>query len=376
MADVVVAGAGPAGVALAGACARHGLHTVLLDPAPSRPWTATYGLWRDELPGLPETAIASASPSVLAVARSARTLQREYLVADTAGLRAWLTADGVEHVRGEAVHVVHGPGGSTVTLADGRRLAAGVVADATGARRVLGGAPGRTRSAQAAYGLVLPRARAAGLLSAPAVLMDWRGADRPDPTFAYVVPLAGDRVLVEETSLARSPALTMAALAARLHARLAAAGVPADGTAERVRIPLDLSLPRPGRVVPFGVAAAMVHPATGYSLATSLTLAPRVAAAVAADLPRGPATAARSARREIWTPRALAVHRLRRYGLRAMEAMPPSALIDFFELFFGLPPEAQRAFTSGREDLAGTSAAMSALFRQAPWRLRARLLGG
>ncbi|HEX8761977.1 MAG TPA: FAD-dependent oxidoreductase, partial [Pseudonocardiaceae bacterium] len=37
MIDVLVAGGGPAGWAVAAACARLGLHTELVDPAPDRP---------------------------------------------------------------------------------------------------------------------------------------------------------------------------------------------------------------------------------------------------------------------------------------------------------------------------------------------------
>ncbi|MDQ2706969.1 MAG: lycopene cyclase family protein, partial [Actinomycetota bacterium] len=60
MYDVLVVGAGPAGRAVAAACAEHGLDTGLLDPAPTRPWRATYGAWSDELPAeLPLAVIAS-----------------------------------------------------------------------------------------------------------------------------------------------------------------------------------------------------------------------------------------------------------------------------------------------------------------------------
>ncbi|MGH3770268.1 MAG: lycopene cyclase family protein, partial [Pseudonocardiaceae bacterium] len=45
-----MAGGGPAGWAVAAACARLGLDTELVDPAPDRPWRATYGAWREELP--------------------------------------------------------------------------------------------------------------------------------------------------------------------------------------------------------------------------------------------------------------------------------------------------------------------------------------
>ncbi len=47
--DVVVVGAGPAGRALAGACASRGLHTALVDPAPARAWRITYGAFTAEL---------------------------------------------------------------------------------------------------------------------------------------------------------------------------------------------------------------------------------------------------------------------------------------------------------------------------------------
>ncbi|WP_214407224.1 FAD-dependent oxidoreductase, partial [Pseudonocardia lacus] len=48
--DVAVVGGGPAGRALAAACGRAGLRTVLVDRAPDAPWRATYGAWAAELP--------------------------------------------------------------------------------------------------------------------------------------------------------------------------------------------------------------------------------------------------------------------------------------------------------------------------------------
>ena len=46
--DVVVAGAGPAGLSAAAACAAGGLHTVLVAPS-ARVWAPTYCLWADQL---------------------------------------------------------------------------------------------------------------------------------------------------------------------------------------------------------------------------------------------------------------------------------------------------------------------------------------
>lgn len=50
MLDLVVVGAGPAGLALAGACAREGLSVAVVAPEPEAPWVPSYGAWAGELP--------------------------------------------------------------------------------------------------------------------------------------------------------------------------------------------------------------------------------------------------------------------------------------------------------------------------------------
>ena len=76
----------------------------------------------------------------------------------------------------------------------------------------------------------------------------------------------------------------------------------------------------------------------------------------------------------LWPPAAVAVHRLRRHGLRTVLGLPPALVPEFFEAFFRLPGPRARAFLSGRDDLAGTLAAMAGLFRRADPAVRARLL--
>ena len=373
--DVLIAGAGPAGWALAAACARLGLRTALADPAPLASWHATYGLWADEL-SLPESAIAAAPARTLAIGTSEHPLRRRYLVARNEGLRDWLTDDRVHLLAGRVRHAVHGPHGSTVFFDNSHRVAAGIVVDATGARRILSGGPPRRAAEQTAYGLVLDTADAERLVPRDtALFMDWRQVSPvADPSFLYALPLGDGRVLVEETSLARRPGLDQELLAARLRARLAAMGVTPTGRQERVRIPLDLGPGKAERVVRFGVAAGLVHPATGYSLATSLQLAPLAAEALANGLEHGPAVASAAAHQRIWSRPAKAVYSLRRHGLRALRSLPPAELPRFFELFFSLPEERQRAFTSAREDLTGNAAMMAEIFRLAPWALRTRLI--
>ncbi|AXB41983.1 lycopene cyclase family protein [Amycolatopsis albispora] len=374
--DTIIAGAGPAGWALAGACARAGLRVALVDPAPWRHWTPTYGLWRDEVPGLPDAAVAAVPHTVLATAVTTHRLDREYVVLDNRGLRDWLVHPAVEVITGRAEAVTRGERGATVRLAGGRRLACAVAVDATGARRALSGGPVRDPAAQTAFGVVLDEAAAepvTGHRPGTAVFMDWRPspdpADSAVPTFLYSLPLGAGRTLVEETSLAAKPGVPQQILSTRLRSRLAAAGVIGPAEAERVRIPLDLPIPR---TLAFGVAGGFTHPATGYGVATALRLASPVAQAIAAA--GNPREADRAARQVLAPARARQVHALRRFGLRVLTGLPPAQVPEFFEMFFTLPPEQQRAYLSGREDLTGTAAAMAGLFRLAPWRIRTRMV--
>jgi lycopene beta-cyclase len=387
--DVLVAGAGPAGRAIALACARRGLRTAVADPAPDRPWRATYGAWADELIGLAALTghAVPVAGTAAAVAHGYRRhrLDRDYQVLDTGALRRVLitaAGGGVTEHRGRVTAVRHTRTGSTVALAGAGELAAAVVVDATGARR----RPGRPRAEQTAFGVILDAAAARPVLPAgQAVVMDWRpaAATGPDwPTFLYAVPLGGGRVLLEETCLARRPGLGTAVLRERLAVRLARSGIGPDALAgaprERVRFPVDDPVRRPGRVVPFGAAAPLVHPATGYSVAAALRLAPGVAGALAAGLGTGPAAgpvrAAAAGWWRVWPPRALAVQALRRRGLAVLLGLPPAVVPAFFDAFLELPAGLQRGYLSGRDDLAGTAAAMTALVRQAPPDLRRRIV--
>lgn len=377
--DVLVVGGGPAGMALAGACARLGLTTGLLDPSPEQPWTATYGMWSRELPvDLPESVVAVRAAG-RAIAVTEHRLGWDYAVLDVPALQAHLTGrlTGVQMHTGRAVG---SPEAGVVTLADGSQLRASVVIDAGGRARPLDPTPRRRAPAeQTAYGLFIDEDLAAPLIdSGEALFMDWR-ADHGEtgwPTFLYVVPLGGGRVLVEETSLARRPGLPLSTLRRRLSARLAHHGVhpPEDALSEKVSFRVDH--PRHGGpgVLGFGAAAPLIHPATGFSLAASFQLAPEVAATIAAHLPAGPDRALAAARRTVWPLDARVIHRFRRIGLEALLRMPAPEVPGFFEQFFALPEPHRWTYLTAREDVGGTAAAMNCLFQQANGRLRRQLV--
>ncbi|MDY6999169.1 MAG: lycopene cyclase family protein [Actinomycetota bacterium] len=377
--DVLVVGAGPAGLALAGQCARSGLTTGLVDPAPERPWTATYGMWSRELPGdLPPSVIAARAAGRV-FAQTQHHLGWEYAVVDVPALHAHL----VQQLTGVHIHagrVVGSPGPGVVALADGSSLRAEVVVDAGGRWRPLDPLPTRRGAAeQTAYGLIIGEDDAAALLGpGDALFMDWR----PDhgeagwPTFLYAVPLGGGEVLVEETSLARRPGLPMPTLRRRLHARLARHGIspPPDARSEKVWFPVDHPRHDMRGVLGFGAAAPLIHPATGFSLAASLQLAPQVAEALAAHLPDGPGRALTAAQRTVWPRAATVIHRLRRIGLEALLRMPPDEVPVFFEQFFTMPERHRWTYLTARDDVRGTAAAMACLYRSTGGPLRRRLV--
>lgn len=372
MTDVLVAGGGPAGWAIAGACARLGLDTTLVDPAPHRDWRSTYGAWCAELPAeLAATVAAVGRGSAIGAVR--HDVGWDYTVLDNRALREALASPGI-HVRAGRVRPDD---------AD----SAAVVVDATGQRRsLLGGARRPPAAEQTAVGVVVAAEVAAPLVEpGRALFMDWRPrhGERGWPSFLYGVPVADGRVLLEETSLARRPGVGLAVLRRRLRTRLAGHGIEVgDRAEERVRFVVDTPLPpwrtRGGRVLPFGAAAPLIHPATGFSVATALRLAPPLAAALRDGLDCGRADpAARAAAagwRTVWSRRALAVHGLRRTGLEALLAMPPQQVPNFFDVFFELPQRHRWTYLTGREDFAGNAAAMRALFAASPWPLRRRLV--
>jgi len=360
--EVVVLGLGPAGRALASACAARGLAVTAVDPRPELPWRAIYGAWQDELPAAVPLAATVQRP--LTWTTRAQYLDRPYCVLDTPALQRSMDLSRVH------VHAARAAADGRA-LDDGTPLTARVVIDARGA-------PARGRTQQTAYGVLVGGAEAEPLLQgAAAVFMDWR-ADRGHctPSFLYAVPLGDDRVLLEETCLARRPGLAFEELAGRLRTRLAAHGVRLGGDeqVERVRFALDTPLPprewlgaTPG-VVRFGAAAPLVHPASGYSVAAALRLAPAMADVLAAG-----GTAA-DLQRLLWSARARAVHAIRLRGMRSLLALSPEQVPEFFAAFFALPTRDQRAYLSGRDDLAGTAGAMRAVLPRMPAQLSARVV--
>ena len=364
--DVAVVGAGPAGRAVASRSAAAGLDTALIDPAPDRPWHVTYGAWSDELPTwMSPRTIAAQSDTVAVFTPGRRLIRRAYVTLDTPGLQQSLDISAVTVIAQAATSVR----ADAVDLLEDQKVTARTVIDARGLR-----AP--HAPAQSAFGIFVDSEIAAPYLgSDTAVLMDWRGveADRA-PSFLYAIPVSDGRVLLEETCLAGAPPVPLAELHNRLRRRLADVGITRTtvnaASTERVYFALcDDGTVSPWRSdqVLFGAAGGLIHPATGYSVAASLSAAATVVDAVANE---------RDPRDALWTAQARAVHRLRRRGLSSLLGLAPTEVVKFFDGFFEMSPERQRTYLSSRDDLPGVALSMSRMIALTDRTLALRIMRG
>lgn len=392
--DVLVLGAGPAGLALTSALVARGACVAIaapeLDDAPPR-WPATYCAWADELDGIGYADVVdrrwarvTADFGAGADGRARlHDLDRAYVRVAKGALaaRLWARADAAARLRGRvasashhATHtevVVSTPGGDS-------RVEATVVVDAAGHCPALMRVPEKPVPAwQTAVGRILE------LPSSPwpedrAVLMDFDpaplGHDDGPPTFLYVLPLGGGRVLVEETVLAARPGLGAVPLRDRLDRRLAHLGVHGVVREEEwVSIPMGGPLPRDPRVLGFGAAGGMIHPASGYLLPRVLAHADPVAEALLAGLTGecvvtptpfepGPVAAVAAGFEALWPADRRQRRALYRFGLEGLLAMPPATTRDFFHAFFQRPREDWAGYLSDTHDAPALRRVMWSLF--------------
>jgi lycopene beta-cyclase len=164
-----------------------------------------------------------------------------------------------------------------VRLAGGERVAGQVVVDARGPAATPATAH---RAYQKFIGHELALARPHGLTEP--ILMDFTVPQDGGLRFVYVLPLAADRVLVEDTYLCETPALDAAVVRARIdayaRARFQVAAVLREESGV-LPLPLDGEHAAPERgPLRAGFQGGWFHPVTGYSFPVALRLAEHVAA--------------------------------------------------------------------------------------------------
>lgn len=383
--DVLVAGAGPAGWAIAAACTQRGLQVRVCAPDPQARWHHTYGAWLDELAACDaEQSTRRRFDTVLVrtVGTDHRALPRTYCLIDNDGLRDQLTAAAAPATvtRGRATAIEVRSDHVVVHTDDGAELSARAVIDATGHPAALGRRAPARLAYQTAFGLVATFRRPPTPPGAMCLMdFDARPFDDVDPpTFLYAMDLGAGRWLVEETSLAGRPAMGVTQLRRRLERRLAARGndlIDVVDT-ERVAFAMNAPLPTDGPAIAFGAAAAMVHPATGYHVATALRRAPAVADALvtALDDGRDPQGIARAGQRGVWPADALRCDALHRVGLEVLLALDTAGTQRFFDAFFSLPVERWTGYMSRTATPAEVQWTMMRLMLHLPRDVRRRVL--
>lgn len=171
-----------------------------------------------------------------------------------------------------------------VVLDGGEEVAARAVIDARGPLPIpAGGSSGY----QKFLGLELVLRRPHGL--AEPVLMDATVEQLDGYRFVYTLPLAADRLLVEDTYFSEQPALDAGALRARVLAYAEAKGLssPRIIREETGVLPMPWSggpSPRASAPLVAGYRGGFFHPATGYSFAVAARLAEAVARIEPEDL--------------------------------------------------------------------------------------------
>ena len=179
------------------------------------------------------------------------------------------------------------------------------------------------------------------------------------PTFMYAMPLDGNRVFFEETSLVARPAISFQECKERCMTRLEHLGITAADIEEEEYCYIPMGGPLPAkdqRVVGFGGAAAMVHPSTGYHLCRAMMGAGSVAKVVREELKKSdynPDRAAAQAYNAIWSPSNIAQRNFAVFGGEFLMKQNVEGLRGFFDGFFKLPLEIWAGFLAGWPGLPG-----------------------
>ena len=224
-----------------------------------------------------------------------------------------------------------------VELESGDRLEAQLVIDARGPERF-------ARSAAIGYQKFIGLELEVTPESAPAepTLMDCTVEQRDGLRFFYVLPLAANRVLVEDTYFSDHPELDERVIEAEILRYAAARGFVVTGIARRERgvLPLPGRAPivaesRPG-LVRAGYQGGWFHPTTGYSFPLAVRLATAIATVTESELPlRLGELAARTAQQQRF---AALLNRM------LFLAFAPELRRAVFERFYRLPAETVRRF--------------------------------
>jgi len=376
--DVAVVGGGPAGLALSAELGERGLKVVTCDPTLHNAWIPNYGVWVDEIEslGLRDCLMTEWPKATVFMGgdESKITLKRAYGRMDRVKFKEHMLnrckKAGVRLEALPAKGVLHDTAESTLSLGEGdaaESVRCKLLVDCSGhGKAFVKFDEGKEPGVQAAYGIeadITP-----GTYPFPGdemLLMDYRDehmvsnpsdadASEAVPTFIYCMASNSTRVFFEETSLIANPPVPFDELKRRLYKRLEHWGTEVLEVHEEefCYIPMGGAMPTiPQRVVGFGGAAGLVHPATGYMISRTMNLAAGTAASIESALIQHPLdseAAAAAVWNTLWTPKTLRQRDFSNFGGEYLEEIGLSELRDFFGAFFVLPFQQWGGFLSHR----------------------------
>lgn len=371
--DVIIIGAGPAGLRLAEQVSRYGIRVCCIDPSPLSMWPNNYGVWVDEFEGLGlEDCLDKTWPMTCVRIDDHRTkyLDRAYGRVSRKRLKMKLleicAAYGVQFHKAKVWKVEHQEFESLVECDDGSKLRANLVVDASGfASTFIEYDKPRNHGYQIAHGIL------AEVDSHPfdldkMLLMDWRDSHLGNepyiragnsslPTFLYAMPFNSNLIFLEETSLVSRPVLSYKEVKRRMVARLRHLGIRVRRVieAEKCLIPMGGPLPQiPQSVMAIGGTAGLVHPSTGYMVAKTMALAPVLAETIRECLGSSRMIRGRPLHHRVWNGLWPSERRFTRefysFGMETLLKLDLNGTRGFFDAFFDLDPYYWQGFLSSR----------------------------
>ncbi len=403
-ADVLIIGAGPAGLLLSIACAQEGLSTSIISKDSAKPWTNNYCFWKSELNSISLTESMQnlfnssiekvwSAGHVRLSSQQSIAIDAEFCKFNTSELQNRLLAKakllGVTFVDENCVNIEHQTTHSTVyTKSDhtesGSSLTAKIVVAANGSNSQFLNYPPTPKPAfQIAYGQLLDTTN----LDVPWTLdkmefMDfhipvrfYRKFDNP-PSFLYVLPLSENRVFVEETILSTRKAIDFEFLKNRLEIRKGFLNIDQSLVVDEefCRIQMGGSLPTFDRTLGFGAAACFTHPVTGFQILRAIQTAPRLAKSLREYWALSATELSARAWGDIWTETEQHNRKLYLLGLDLITHFKLKETRSFFEAFFKTESEHRAHFLSGFGSIHDVQSSMWETFKHANWATRAQIV--
>ncbi|KAI3706501.1 hypothetical protein L6452_24289 [Arctium lappa] len=374
--DLVVIGAGPAGLCLAERVARHGIRVCCVDPDPLFMWPNNYGSWVDELSTLGLDDCFDKTWPIASIHiddRKTKYLDRPYGRISRKMLKMKLlggcVSNGVKFHKAKVWKVDHQEFESSIVCDDGNEIKASLIVDASGfASSFVEYDKPRNHGYQIAHGILAEVDQHPFDLD-KMLLMDWRDShlgNEPSlrvsnsrfPTFLYAMPFDSNLVFLEETSLVSRPVLSYAEIKTRMVARLRHMGIRVTRVieSEKCVIPMGGPLPRiPQSVMGIGGTAGLAHPSTGYMVGRTLALAPILAESIVECLGSTRMIRGQPLYHKVWNGLWPTEKKLTRefytFGMETLLKLDLKGTRCFFDAFFDLNPEYWHGFLSSRLSL-------------------------